>query len=170
MEQPEPPEVCAVCREPMEGEGVVTLDPCGHRLHADCAVRWFRMPSAAGACPICRDASELEDVPFLSLRERLTLVRRAARRRDAPAPLRRMVARLRATEQGERDAARALREALGEEAVRAVTRRIAALRRRRWSSYRQVRRQRRTVALYDHPSLPVVGPGMLVGDVRASWR
>ena len=38
--RPVPRPMCPMCTEPM-GDDAVRLEPCGHRLHADCAHSWF---------------------------------------------------------------------------------------------------------------------------------
>ena len=148
-------EVCAICREPMVGEGAVALDPCGHRLHGRCAVAWFRSPGSLGQCPLCRATPDVEFIPNRSLAERGTMVRNAARRKDAPPRLRRLVAALRDAEQRERDAASALAAAKRDETYRAAMKKVREISRRRWRLRALVRRM---VALYDDASPGVAPP------------
>ena len=97
--------------ESIDERQVTTLE-CGHTFHAECAIRWFRSDHSHGRCPMCRVGQRSElNVSVQSLKERISMVRAAARKKNAPATLKRVVQRLRDAETQEKEASAALRNA-----------------------------------------------------------
>ena len=85
----------------------MALDDCGHTMHATCAVQWFR--GGSQTCPLCRGEPGVI-MTYLDIRTRASLLRRMARRTDAPPRLLKAVDRLRAREEERRELGTALRK------------------------------------------------------------
>jgi len=82
---------CCICQDEEGGDDDAarashTLE-CGHAFHTSCILSWFRR--GGEACPLCRD------VPWtirpMLVEERYSWMRAHARRKTAPAALRRLV-------------------------------------------------------------------------------
>ena len=132
---------------------LTTLE-CGHTFHAECAIRWFRSDHSHGRCPMCRVGQRSElNVSVQSLKERISMVRAAARKKNAPAALKRIVQRLRDAESQEKEATAALRDANREQTVKAMRKRLDGLRRKRWNAWRRLHAQKKKVGLFDHSFL-----------------
>ena len=157
--------ICTICMDAINDDRTsVALRPCGHVFHSECAVAWFRSTNSHGTCPDCRGAPDLNLVRDYTLAERVTLVRRAARRRSAPKRLKALVQRLRDAEDEKREASRALRAATREETVKSVQKRVRLLQKKKWQASRKVRKQRRLVGLFDDESLGIASPDVLIGE------
>ena len=81
--------ICAICTEAMKPCESHTLD-CSHSFHTDCILKWFR--SGGSTCPVCRchglDCAVKLD--FMDVRARANVIKRIARRMDAPESLKRL--------------------------------------------------------------------------------
>lgn len=95
-------ETCTICLESLN-DNVHTLEDCGHRYHVGCIMKWFR--SGYEQCPLCR-SQNFQPHRFLNVDERARLLRRHARKRNAPKHLKRAVKRLRDREEKQRQAFR----------------------------------------------------------------
>ncbi len=100
------------------------------------------------------------------------MVRAAARKKNAPAALKRVVQRLRDAETQEKEASAALRNANREQAVKAMRKRLDGLRRKRWSASRKLHSQKRRVGLFDHAFLhgTVANSQMVLQADRGRFR
>jgi hypothetical protein len=98
---------CPICLDDFTDDNPSTsLDDCGHNLHVSCAIKWFR--SGSQTCPLCR-ADPKELLTYLDIRTRGTMLRRFARRSDAPRKLQKAVERLRDKERERKELGAALR-------------------------------------------------------------
>jgi hypothetical protein len=84
---------CSICREDVGPEPYIVPE-CRHAFHAACLLPWFRMGNSS--CPYCRAQPPSQSRPSVAARYKLN--RRLALRKNAPAGLKRLVARIRKQE------------------------------------------------------------------------
>ena len=101
---------CAVCLGEVEEDGdennnnAYSFD-CAHRFHATCIVDWLRQGNLS--CPTCRSDVSTDHLDHYTVRERAKYLRSTvARRKSAPADLKRLVESVRRAEELERAARR----------------------------------------------------------------
>ena len=101
-EETQQQEKCTICLEAL-ADNVHTLEDCGHQYHVNCIMKWFR--SGYEQCPLCR-SQNFQPHRYLNVDERARLLRRHARKRNAPKRLKRAAKRLRAREEKQKEAFR----------------------------------------------------------------
>lgn len=152
-------DVCVVCMESLASEHVHTMDGCGHCFHSKCIIEWMQRGHLN--CPTCRGSLRHQEnaIPHMALHERARHIRRTlGRRRNVPNDLRRLLARVRAAEEAERDVKRAEREFRREHG--SVIQQYRSFRTRRWSMSRRTRAAERLLGLYQAPGYQL--PGLMV--------
>ena len=104
---------CPICQEdlPERAENDAELPAChtlecGHRYHTGCIVPWFR--SGQNTCPMCRGEPRVK-FGYLDTMTRCSMLRRMARRKNAPDRLKRKVAKIRQKEEEAREYAKTKR-------------------------------------------------------------
>lgn len=145
------PDLCTVCLEDLGAGHSHTLDACGHSFHSTCLIGWFQRGNLS--CPTCRsNAHEIDAIPGMLLRDRASYIRRTiGRRATAPAALKALICKLRDAEQKQRDRQREFTQFRRGHA--AIFKQERALRVKRCSSFKAVRRYERLVGLFQCPSL-----------------
>lgn len=103
--------VCGICLDEVQEESIGSFPlECSHTFHSNCLIRWLRQGNLS--CPCCR--SDLHDagecIPGYTLRERASYLRQFARRASAPRDLKRLVERVKKSEEKEREIAKNLSE------------------------------------------------------------
>lgn len=83
---------CVICLEPMTDSNSVKLEGCTHKFHSTCAIKWFRMGNTS--CPLCKYQPSAQRIGWHRRKARVSINKRFARRKDAPAALKRLVTRL----------------------------------------------------------------------------
>jgi len=111
-------------------------------------------------------ATDPEHAPLRWLSGRATAMRHASRRSRAPASLRRLVASLRDSERRLGQSRSELRAFAASLASRRVMARRRVLLRRRHLAHGRVERQRRRLALYEHPSIDLPSPRRFLQGAR----
>lgn len=137
-------ETCVICTEEL-GENACSLDGCTHRYHNECIIRWFR--AGHKECPQCR---HVEIPRFVNMKDRVTLLRRKARRKDAPKELKRIVDKIKEKETEIREAAKEHREFVNKnkEVISRFTKHRMTQWRRKW----RLKDLKRDLAQYDFPN------------------
>ena len=143
---------CAICLEEVDTGSTHTLD-CEHVFHAECIIGWLRRGNLS--CPSCR--ADLHDntqhIPAMAIRERARYLRVIARRKNAPLELKRLVEKVRAAENKERERSRESAEydRLNREVMKASRR----LRGRRWTARHRVIRLKRLLGIFECEGFPL---------------
>lgn len=141
---------CPICLEAVGEDDAHRLE-CSHVFHATCLIGWLRQGHLS--CPLCRTDLHAEgppdpaEIPTLALRARASHMRTVARRASAPAPLRRLVQRLRDAEEQERSLAREVAAIRREH--RDVFSSYSRLRSRKWSAWHRVRKLKDLLGLFE---------------------
>ena len=150
--------LCTVCLDDLNEEHSHTLDACGHSFHSHCLIRWFQRGNLS--CPTCRsDAHEENALPCMALQDRASYIRRTiGRRATAPAELKALISKLRDAEQRQRDRQREYTNFRRTHTI--ILKQMHALRAKRFSSWRAVRKYQRLVGLYQCPSFTL--PSLVV--------
>ena len=150
--------LCMICLDEVDAEHEHALDACGHSFHPKCLVRWFQRGNIS--CPTCRsDARETYAIPAMALQARANYIRRTiGRRAAAPPELKALLSKLRAAEQKQKDRQREYTDFTRNHA--ATLRQLHALRRKRYTGWKDARRYERLVGLFQCPSLTL--PALVV--------
>ena len=145
-------DTCAICLEEVESGSAHTLD-CEHVFHAECIIGWLRRGNLS--CPSCR--TDLHDntqhIPAMAIRERARYLRVIARRKNAPMELKRLVEKVRAAENKERERCReaAQYDRLHREVMKASRR----LRGMRWMARHRVYCLKRLLGIFECEGFPL---------------
>ena len=148
---------CAVCLgEVDEDESNAYSFDCTHRFHATCIVDWLRQGNLS--CPTCRTDVSTNHLDTFTVRERAKYLRSTvARRKSAPAELKRLVDGVRRAEELERAARH---ECVAYHRAHAdVFKTHMRLRTKRFAASRRVTRKTRLLGVYasaDYPLPPLV--------------
>ena len=98
-------EQCAICLDALNKEQVYELPECGHKYHTNCIFHWMRKGHAN--CPYCGNTGEYENNDFNYCHrynhELYKLLRRNARKKNAPIELKKLVEKLQKLEQKQKD-------------------------------------------------------------------
>jgi len=152
--------ICCECLETEDGDEPSYRLPCGHTFHCGCIVRWFR--AGSDTCPSCRSTPSPEELASamspMDIMERCRYLRQRARSKRAPTELHRLVAKLRKAEEAHRERRRALLAFRREH--RDVLTQLSRMRAASWTSDRRIRRAKRAIGLFAHPSMPLPAVSM----------
>lgn len=147
---------CSICLETVEeGTGHAHTLECQHTFHASCLIGWMRRGNLS--CPMCRN--NLEEnwdnaiIPRMALNERASYVRRMSRRANAPADLKRMVARVQRAEQTARELRKERMDTM--RTHREELRAVRKARNKVWTAERRVRTLMRSLGLYNSHAIPL---------------
>lgn len=100
-------EICAICRYDLSGIPTYTLPECGHIMHTECLISYFRSPrdpvyhsyssmdrvQTPGLCPLCRGPPKCS-FPYLTMKGRVKVLQQCARKKDIHPQLRKALIRL----------------------------------------------------------------------------
>lgn len=100
-------EICAICRYDLSGIPTYTLPECGHIMHTECLISYFRSPrdpvyhsyssmnrvQTPGLCPLCRGPPKCS-FPYLTMKGRIKVLQRCVRKKDIHPQLRKALIRL----------------------------------------------------------------------------
>ena len=139
---------CSICMESMSGE-CHTLQDCGHRFHCVCIINWFRQ---ASTCPMCRNDGP-QNLPRLCLHERAKMMKRVARRKDAPTDLKKLVERAKKARVSFRACSSAL--TAYNRGNRSVIHQMRSLRSKRLIASMQLRRTEALLGAYNCSQFPL---------------
>lgn len=92
---------CVICLETLGSKPTYSLPECNHTFHQNCIMHWFRQGNFK--CPLCNEKGALytqQDAGMAWYRDRdkYKVLRRFARKKNAPAPLKKYIAKLRGQE------------------------------------------------------------------------
>ena len=141
-----------------------TLPECGHTFHTSCILQWFRQGQAV-TCPLCRDLGSVSAgvacaiFGAVNCEDRGRILSTVARRRDAPAPLRKLAASARQARQGVVDARKELRAY--QRAHKVVLSRVSRLKAAVRARKQRERSAAQRLALYSGPGFEL--PALLLG-------
>ena len=108
MEQPEDHPSCTICMcdvQPYQ-TSCHTLE-CGHKFHTACILQWYR--SGHSTCPNCR-SDEFSHLDWSTALTRAKILKRHAKRADAPDHLKKMLCKITRCNDRKRKHWKALRE------------------------------------------------------------
>lgn len=153
--------LCVICMEDLSSDHAHTLEPCSHTFHSTCLIGWFQRGHLS--CPTCRADAHHDALPAMALRERASYIRRTlGRRSSAPVELKRLLSKLRAAEELQRERQREYTDFQREQSD--VLKRVKLLRTRKWSAMRTASKYERLLGLYQCPSLPL--PAVMVTQLH----
>jgi hypothetical protein len=148
-------DVCSICLDDMR-EDVIVLPECKHRFHGGCALKYFRCEGSFGRCPLCQQQPKYNLVPT-NVEERVILLKRAARKKNAPDILKRYVSKLKQLENKQKLVKKELREF--NKANKHVYHQKKKLCARKWNAYSQIRSKMRLLALLPIPTILLKSSG-----------
>ena len=152
-------DTCPICLEELGGDARA-LD-CHHRFHADCLIRWLRQGNLS--CPTCRTSAfdAGDQLPYLTRHARAGYLRAFARRKSAPAALKRVVQRVRDAEVklgvASREYTRLRRE------HRDALKDVGRAQREKWRAANAVREAKRVLGVFACPECPL--PALRIDDL-----
>lgn len=121
---------CVICLELLNTGVVYALDPCGHKFHTGCIMKWVRTKD--GSCPICRYVPDkLEEN---SVTGRISFLRNYALRKDSPKELKRITKKFRETETKHKENVKSLKDYLDDPTNREILRNIKKMKDMIWKS------------------------------------
>jgi len=146
------PATCPICTDAMN-ETTVELS-CGHSFHTHCAIAWFR--TGADTCPLCRDVGAADLLYYPTIYERCSMLRRRARAKNAPKPLKRLYQNLLRAEARRKIDKKEFRKFKTEN--KTLIKDFLKLRSKQWSRNGQVRRAKIRLGLFTDPdySIPLL--------------
>ena len=94
------PEVdrCVICLEQLDSKPMYSLPECNHTFHQNCIMHWFRQGNFK--CPLCNETGALYTQqddhvwPGIAIVINIRYCVVSARRKNAPAPLKKYIARV----------------------------------------------------------------------------
>ena len=147
-------DICAICRDDISGFPTSTLQECGHMFHSECLITWFRSPrewsfsgpACTGLCPLCR-LGPLKTVGHQTLKGRVSLLRRLARKKNIHPAVKETIIRLREAENTNKQSSKAYRD-FRKENEKILSYR-AILLRRRWRSRQKIWKIKQELSAFD---------------------
>ena len=147
------PEVdqCVICLETLDTKPTYSLPECNHTFHQNCIMHWFRQGNCK--CPLCNETGALytqqdDRMAWYRDRDKYKVLRRFARRKSAPIPLKKYIARLRGQEKKLRELgtqSRAFKNREGQ--FGALHKEWKTLRRKQWTKKRKIRYMKNLLAI-----------------------
>jgi len=150
---------CPICRGALTG-AFHKLPECNHEFHTECVMQWFR--SGHESCPLCRgrgvngQSATRDYYRWDASSDRLGMMRRMARKRNAPPVLRRAWNKLRDLERENREINREYGKV--QKRLRRIPtyKRFQQLRRRRWKMLDRIRQSKNRLTYMNIEPLIVV--------------
>ena len=138
------PEVdqCVICLERLDSKPIYSLPECNHTFHQNCIMHWFRQGNFK--CPLCNATGALytqrdDHMAWYRDREKYKVLRRFARKKNAPTALKKCVEKLRKQEKKLRALGiqlRALKKRQGQ--FGPLLKEYNTLHRKKWAKKRQL--------------------------------
>jgi len=142
---------CVICLEQLDSKPTYSLPECSHAFHQNCIMHWFRQGNFK--CPLCNEMGALytqrdDSMAWYRDRDKYKMLRRFSRRKNAPAPLKKYIARLRGQEKKLRELGTQLRAFKNREGqFGPLQKEWKTLRRKQWNKKRKIRYMKNLLAI-----------------------
>jgi hypothetical protein len=149
---------CIICLEHLSAEPVYCLPECSHKFHQNCIMHWFRGGNCK--CPLCNNLG-INDKPndtqnssswgwWRGGKYKYKMIRQYARKKDAPAKLKKEVSKLKKLEEKKRTISKKIKEFKKKSGVwKDLSKEWNKLRRDRWRVNGSIRNRRLSISHFN---------------------